>query len=57
MGQGSLRDKTGWVACQSILAHVLAGLLRVSNKVPYLHTSRVSMEVQVHKRQKRGLSD
>ena len=32
----------------SVHTSPLAGLLHVSNKVPYLHTSRVSMEVQGH---------
>ena len=41
----------------SVHTSPLAGLLHVSNKVTYLHISRASMEVQVHKRQKRGLSD
>ena len=42
------------VGGMSVHTSPLAGLLHVSNKVPYLHTSRVSMEVQVHKCQKRG---
>ena len=41
----------------SVHTSPLAGLLCVSNKVPYLHTSRVSMEIQVRTCQKRGLSD
>ena len=41
----------------SVHTSPLAGLLCVSNKVPHLHTSRISMEVQVHTCQKRELSD